>query len=229
MATFPTQSQGFIQRTLTKLQNQAFASRRATELNSQSIIHVEPLYTELTRAGRHFKGGLKTLTGLAPVQSIRTTTCDVFLFNGEGTGGRNYYVTRLGWACVAATAAAAGSLWGIMSKPTATLPTQGSNYTVNNCSPSSNQKSNAILAESYTIPTIDTAGVTSWKAWIPLQFSLQVAGVSTGQGDANAVFQDGQIIIPPGWGMGFFFLSGAGTNPLFGIDVQWVEIENTLE
>ncbi len=196
---------------------------RQTDSGALAIAQVEPPYKEVSRSGRHFIGGLSTVTGRAPVQAIPTTTATVYLYNADPI--LSYCVDYLGIVTASGTPAAGCSLLGLMSKPTGTAPTAGSNYTIAQSSPSSARGSKAIIAEAYTIPTVDTSGVNSWKAWGVLASANFPAAAFIGGGDASDHFKEGRLVIPPGWGLAMAFLSGAGTSPLYGVHAEWSEIQ----
>lgn len=217
---------GLIQRTLTKLGNGMPNELRLTEFGDQSVVQTLPPYAELTRGGRRFHGSIASLTGLAPVQAIPTTTATVYLYNADPA--KAYLLDYLNAVCVAGTPGAGVILLGLMTKPTSTAPTAGAHYSVNNCSPGSGVRSLAVIAESYTIPAIDTTGANSWRAWVPLVAENTPAAAFLGA-DASDAFREGRLIIPPGWGLALAFLSAAGTSPLFGVVADWTEIELTLE
>jgi hypothetical protein len=205
-------------------QNNTATQVRQTDNLSLAVAQTEPPYKEVARAGRHMVGAISTLTGRAPVQSIPTTTATVYLYNNDPV--LSYVVDFLNVTCVSGTPAAGLAVLGLLTKPTGTPPTAGANYGIANCNPASSRQSKAIVAESYTIPAVDTTGRNSWPAWMALTSQQQAPGAAyVGGGDASAAFLEGRIVIPPGWGLATAFLSGSGTSPLYGLTFMWTELE----
>lgn len=197
---------------------------RGTDLGSAAVAQVEPLYKEMARGGRKFicfPSSLTTLTGMGPVAAMPTTTAVYYLYNPDSSW---YVVDYLNLITTAGTSAQGASIVGIMTKPTATLPTAGSYHTIVPANPATARSSRSIIAEAYTIPAADATGKNSWTAWTFLTSGQLLAG-TVGGADASDAFREGRLIIPPGWGLAMAPFSGAGTTPKFGLHAEWSEIQ----
>lgn len=197
---------------------------RLSQLESLAIAQVEPELYEMTRAGRRFIGGNQIIAnGIAPVAAIPTTTATLALVNTEIASGTCLVIERIGFWLGSGTPAAGATLFACVStKPIATQPTtQATGYKISNANGGSNY-SKALFATGVTIPSEPA------PAWFQVLSTFQAAAANVGQGDLIADLR-GALVIPPGHALGFGILSGAGTTPLYGISVGWVEIESDLE
>lgn len=198
---------------------------RGTVIESLAVAQVEFENAELARAGRIFIGGNQIIAnGIAPVAAIPTTTATLALFNGEDSGGLSYQISKIGFWLGSGTPAAGATLFATVSpSKIATPPTVGATgYGVASAS-GSTRSSKALFATAVTIPSVPRA-----PAWVQVISTLQPAAANVGQGDLF-VEKKGGLYVPPGYALGFGILSGTGTTPLYGISVEWAEVESELE
>jgi hypothetical protein len=194
---------------------------RATNMESVAVAQYEPFNADSTRAGLRFGGGNSIIAnGIAPVAAIPTTTATLALYNADPNV--TLYLDSLNFWLGSGTAAAGATLFGCVSgNAIATAPTaMATGYAVSSLSGSS-KRSNALFAAAVTIPT---ASYT--PAWVALSSNFQAAAANVGQGDGYREL-NGAIAIPPLRAFGIGILSGAGTSPLYGISLTWVEIPNS--
>lgn len=209
-------------RRITRAANSGRPITRGTILESLAIAQIELPLQELTRSGLFFHGGLQlAANGIAPDAALPTTTAKVALFNGEGDGGKTYWIDQLSFFLLSGTPAAGASLWacisnGKLATPVAAMatgfgvgPARGMPKT-----------SNARWGTAVTLP----AGTI----WRQIGSSLQLAAANFGQGDQPFEIKGG-LAIPPGYALGLAILSGAGTTPLYAHNAVWAETETDLE
>lgn len=200
--------------------NGAKTSARLTSQGSLAVAQVESVLQEQSRAGRRFFGGCQVIAnGINPVSAIPTTTATLALYNGEPDNGADLCVDRINFWLGSGTAAAGATLLITVAGPIATTPTMASNYSVTSAS-RGGKASKALLATSITLPGSPT--------WIGVLSTFQLAAANVGQGDGWAQL-DGGLLVPPRYAMGIAILSGTGTSPLYGVSVQWSEMENDRE
>lgn len=211
--------EGVAGRFLVKLAGQ-FASR-FTGLQSVPIAQVESEFLEMTRAGRRFMGIFST-TGIGTVQAVPTTTANWLLYNPDP--GRAYVIDQITAFFLSGTAGIGGTLVGIVSPITATLPAAATGAAVGNAS-AGGLNSKAVLAVTYTLPT--PAGMVQWGI-LPGQQG-QTTGVVPGLGGNYTADVRGRLIVPPGKALGLALITAAGTAPLFVMGASWHEVELDLE
>lgn len=191
---------------------------RMTGIESLAVAQIEPECFELTRSGRRFYGGVQNgATGRAPVASIPTTAAAWVLWNGEPDGGAAYVIDRAHVVQVSGTAAVGGAILSALTTTKIAAPTAATGYATSSAS-KGGKSSRAIFADNQTLSVAPTWGVLSANG--------NPASVTNG-GDSVEV--KGRIIIPPGFAAAFHYLSGTGTTPLFGLSLDWLEIECELE
>lgn len=211
---------GIISRLFKQPSNLDGAPVRLSNYASVSAAMVEPFYLELTRQAKRFHGGLQILANaIAPVQAIPTTAATLALYNNDTRG--NGLAISLDWIntyLASGTPAAGKTIFVAVARPT-TVPTVGATgYGVGSLNASS-QGSMAIFAANLTFPT-----GTQWTA---LDSDFQPAAANVGQGD-NPIDLAGRIVVPPGLALGIAIFSGVGTAPLYGVSLQWSELELDL-
>lgn len=199
---------------------------RQTIIRSQAVAQVEDPRAELARSGRRFSGGNQIIVnGIAPVAAIPTTTATIALVNMEDPGGLAIIVNRVSFWLGSGTPAAGATLFAAISPiKIVTLPTTMATGWGWGSSSGSSRTSKALWATAVTMPNPSNRPI----AWVALSSSLQAAAANVGQGD-NPIDIEGQLLIPPGYALGFGILSGAGTTPLYGISVSASETESDLE
>jgi hypothetical protein len=211
---------GIIARLLKQPTNTDGVPVRLSNYASMSVAQVESPYLELTRMARRFHGGLQILANaIAPVQVIPTTTAALALYNNDTRGnGMSICLDWLNTFLASGTPAAGKTIMIAIGKPTTPPTVNATGYGIGSLN-ASLQGSVGILTTGLTFP----AGVQ----WTALDADFQPAGANVGQGD-NPLDLGGRIIIPPGFALGIAVLSGAGTSPLYGVSLQWGELELDL-
>jgi hypothetical protein len=204
-----------------KTLTEAVTGARLTGLLSLAVAQVEDEFTEMTRAGRRFNGIFGTV-GIQSVQAVPTTAAAWALFNADKN--RSYVIDSITAFFLSGTAGIGGTLVGIVSPITSTIPAAAATATVGNCS-ASGLVSKAALAVNYTLPT--PSGMIQWG--ILPGFQGQTTGVAPGLGGAYSADVRGRLIVPPGDVLGLSLITVAGTTPLFIMGVAWHEVELDLE
>lgn len=214
--------EGVVRRFFKQANSDAPATARFTSQGSFPVAPVEPPNAEAARAGRRFGGGCQIIAnGIAPVTAIPTTTATLALYNGEEDGGASYLIDRLNFWLGSGTPTAGATLMVAESAgPIATVPTaMATGYEAASLSGSSSG-TKALFATAVTLPLNPT--------WVGILSTFQLAAANVGQGDGWAQL-DGGILIRPRRALGIAILSGTGTSPLYGVSVQWTELELDLE
>jgi hypothetical protein len=194
---------------------------RFTSLESLAVAQVESEHLEMTRAGRRFAGIFST-TGIGTVQAVPTTTANWLLYNADPA--RSYVIDQVTAFFISGTAGIGGTLLGIVSPITATIPGAATGAAV--CSSSAGGLvSKAVLAVTYTLPA--PVSMTQWMI-LPGQQG-QTTGVIPGLGGNFTADVRGRVLVPPGKALGLALVTAVGTAPLYIMGVQWHEAEHDLE
>jgi hypothetical protein len=204
--------------------SEATTGGRLTGHLSVAVAQVESENTEMTRAGRRFTGIFST-TGFGTVQAVPTTAATWALYNADAN--RSYVIDSVTAFFLSGTAAIGGTLLGIVSPLTATLPTAAAGAAVGTAS-LGGLVSKAVLsggAPGYTIPA--PAGMVQWFS-LPGQQG-QSSGVAPGLGGNYIADVRGRVIVPPGKVLGLALVTNVGTSPLFIMGATWHEAELDLE
>jgi len=182
------------------------------------------VYTDLTvglpmaaasLANRVYGATSATGTGIAPVTAVPTTAAAWFLFNDEPDGGRDYYIDRIGCWGLSGTPGLGMSLLACVTlKRQAIGPATYASSIMTSLS-GGPLDTKAVFDQATTI----TGGT---PAWINVASRSQVSAAEVGEGLVAEV--DGAFMVKPGHGLGMTVLSLAGSTPLYGVSVVWVEV-----
>jgi hypothetical protein len=213
---------GAVMRRFSKVAAGAQLVPRLTEHESLAIAQVELAKAELTRAGRMFYG-IHT-AGVDPDVTIPTTTAKLCLANLEPDGGKCLILNQISVAVVAGTTVGTGIAIALaVSKgKLATLPAAAANTFVASSSRGTAGGSNAVLGVGVTLPT-----GTTWSIVGADNFATTAADVGKGIGPVELA---GQIVVPPGHGLGIAALGATGTgSPKFAFSLSWAELQLDIE
>lgn len=203
----------------TKVAPTAARALRGSNVESLMTTKCEPDGTDLSRAGRRFQTALTSaFTGRAPSTTVPTTTAAFLLWNGESDNGRSYLIEDLGAFLLSGTNAVGIAIIWAMTTQKIAQPTSAGGYVIRSTSRSGLQ-SKAIIADNQTIT--DPAGWAVYKP-NPNPASATIGGGTTKDGL-------GRLLLPPGYGLAWNVLSGAGTTPLFLGNAMWSELELDIE
>lgn len=200
---------------------------RFTFQQSQAVAQVEPECFEMTRAGRRmWLGNSASVTGIAPVQAIPTTTAQWVIWNGGVSTGVTYFFEELGMFLTSGTPGLGGTLWAALFTTPAQVGVSAGGMTVANMS-SSARGSQAIVKSNITITSPGA------PVWFPLDQSAQnvtAAAFSTGYGMTlgNRMLK-GALAVQPGQGVALAVMSPTGTTPLWAPFARWIEQETDME
>ena len=196
------------------------APLRSTNFASLAVAQTEPPYLETTRNGRRFHGGTQIIAnGIAPVAAIPTTTATLGVYNNDiNNNGLSLVFDWLNVFLGSGTPAAGLTVLAAVAKPTAALTVNATGYNSAALSGTANG-SKALWGTAMTLPAS-----TVWSA---LTSTMQLAAANVGQGD-NFLDLGGRIVIPPTYCLALAILSGTGTTPLYGVSMQWAEVELDL-
>lgn len=195
---------------------------RATGTESLAVAQVESDGTDMTRAGRRFMlGRSASVTGIAPfTTTLPTTTTQWAIWNADAT--KSYIFDHLGAVLVSGTSAASITVWAAIYQSPAATGANVAGITVANMS-NGGPSSKAIVKSSAVSMTTPANG-----QWILVAqgdtTNTSVLAVAATNYDLR-----GQIIVPPGQGLGISVCSGTGTTPLFAPMACWSEVELDLE
>jgi hypothetical protein len=198
---------------------EATTGMRATGWLSLAIAQVEAERQERARSGRMFSGMGKA-AGTAPVQAMPTTTAMDFLWNQDAN--RSLIIESIDYMLLSGTMGVGATVVAIVTPITGTFPTLASGSLITNTS-AGGLTSKALFAAAYTIPT--PAGNSFWG--IVSQVSSPGGAGSVGSMISCPV--DGNLIVPPGRGLGLAVISATATSPLFVANVSWHEAELDAE
>lgn len=200
---------------------------RSTGVESLAVAQVESDGQEMTRAGRRFMlGRSAAVTGLAPAVT-QVVTAQWSIWNADST--KSYVFDHIGAVLVSGTAAVTIEVMASIFTSTSTAAiTTGAGIAgmkVQNCSNGSNNSKAIIGNNGGTLITITTPSAP-W--WTPVAenntANTAVLSVATTNYDLR-----GQIIVPPGQGLGINVYSAVGTTALYAPMAMWTEIELDLE
>jgi hypothetical protein len=212
-----------IARRFSKSANENRLNARATVLGSQAIAQTELPQVELARSGSLFLGGLQlAANGIAPDATLPTTTAKLVLYNGAEDNGKSLFIDHLHAFLTTGTAAAGMTLWVAVTNGKLGTPVTA-NTTGWSVGPANGRKAAASAAVWGTAATLPTGTI-----WHSVGGSFQTAAANFGMSDQPFELRGG-ICVPPGYGLAFAFLSGAGTTPLYGLGARWAELETDLQ
>lgn len=200
---------------------------RFTFQQSAAVAQVEPECFEMTRAGRRmWLGNSASVTGIAPVQAIPTTTAQWVIWNGGSSTGVTYFFEELGVFLTSGTPGLGGTLWAALYSTPTSVGGSATGLTVANMS-GSTRNSQAIVKSNVTILTPGA------PVWFPLDQSGQnitAAGFSSGYGMTmgNRMLK-GALAVQSGQGVALAVMSPTGTTPLWAPFARWIEQETDME
>ncbi len=189
---------------------------RQTQFGSSAVAKVEPDGTEMTAAGIRFNlCYLTTVTGIAPVQAIPTTTAHWTIYNSSAT--KSFIMEELGmFNCVSGTPGVGGQvLCALGAAPAVAITTLATGITVASASAGS-VTSKAFVKSGVTLPTN--------TGWFPVAYNNSPnVGAYPGSGNMINFDVKGKIIVPPLYCLHLATMALAGTSPLFVPHAQWLE------
>jgi hypothetical protein len=199
--------------------------QRATMFGSLAVAEVELSRTELARAGRYVIGGNQIIAnGIGVSAAIPTTTPTLGLYNGNLQDSLLLDWVTGPWLGSGTAAAGVTLLAGISTQTSAgTIPT------ANTTGWSSVVTSGSGTRRSAAWWNTGVTFIAASTSWFALTATQQLAAANVGQGSPSQIFLNGGIVIPPGFNIGFAFLTGAGTTPLYGLSMAWGELQVDIE
>lgn len=192
----------------------------ATETGAVRVSAGEPQYADACRAGRVYCISTAAGTAKAPVTSIGTTTAAFALWNGNAASTKyNLEIIEVVAFLVSGTAGSTGSsmMAGLSSAAQASAVSAYAGVIgPKSMSSSTTRTSAAILGGAITL-----AGAPVWR---------HIGGIQTAPVDGGCIVADlkGSIVVPPQFACGFTILSTAGTTPLWGWTITYIEQQGTL-
>jgi hypothetical protein len=201
-----------------KTLSEATQSLRLMGNLSLAMAQVESESAEMTRSGRRFSG-IGGTSGAASVATVPSTAAAWALYNADIS--RSYIIDSISfWEIAAVSAPVGGSIIGIVSPITSTIPPAATGSTVASDS-AGGLSSKAVFATAYTLPAL--SGNVQW--FVIGSFS----GGAPGIGGGFSADVKGRIIVPPGKVLGLSVLAATGASPTYIPGVTWYESELDLE
>lgn len=194
---------------------------RLTQFASQAMAQVEPPGYEMTRAGKRYNlCTLTTVTGIAPVQAVPTTTAHWVLWNPSTT--KSFVLETIGMYPASGTAGVGGQVLAALTETPATAITAlATGCTVASAS-LNGVASAAFIKANVTLPANN--------GWFPVAETVSPnVGAYPGSGVIVNRNIAGKIIVPPLRGLALATLALAGTTPLFVPILEWLEIVSDNE
>lgn len=198
---------------------------RGTGMQSLAVAQIEPPGMEGTRAGLRFMlGNSAAITGIAPVQTLPTTTAQWVIWNADNT--KTLWLEEVGMYLTSGTPGAGGILLAALFQTPAQTGSNVAGATVSSCSKPSGTgaSSSAIVKTGITITT------PAAPVWYPIA-SNPSPNVTAFAGSTFLEHRNiaGKICVPPGFGLGLNVVAPAGTTPLFAPFAQWLEFNSDNE
>lgn len=177
----------------------------------------------MAAAGRLYVASAGTHAGIAPVQAVPTTAAAWALYNGNATGigGLSLLVYEANFWVVSGTTGVGASFFTGVSPTVQASAVAAVALSIVKSSSGSPRATAATLGVNVTL-----AGTPAWmcRGGLPQLAAASQLGLSL---PVNVKFEGG-CLIPAGFAMGLTVLSPAGTTPLYGVSVEYAEVESYL-
>lgn len=196
---------------------------RMTTQESLAVALVEPPGVEMCRAGKRFLlGNSAAITGIAPVQTLVTTSAQFSLYNTSDR--KTIFFEEIGMYLTSGTPGVGGTLWVcIFRLPVVAAP--GTAYTGTKVSSASGVAAGNLVAKASI--TISEPAAPNWFP-IATNSSANVTAFAASTYLEHRDLQ-GSIALPPAYGLGMAVVAPAGTSPLFAPFAKWIELDSNLE
>lgn len=203
----------------------------ADDQGAQGISNIQGIKSVRAASGVRFRAvNGNGSTFLAPVTAMPTTTATMALWNGSSK--RTLFIDKLGYFLASGTPTAGSALVCCVTTVAQARPTlsTGANggyagTVISGLGGQSGGNSEAAFVTNITI-------TGAQPAWGIVAANPGGVGLAAATFPQHVAFNDhiaGGIAVPPGGMLGLAVLSGTGTTPLFGFEVEWDEyISDTL-
>ena len=180
-----------------------------------------PPYAELTRQGGGYSViAISALVGLVVRPS---TTAQITLWNGEGTGGKSYVIDRLFTHNLVSTAALSFySLWATVHPSGMTNPGVDIARSATNITGNSGKKYNGMAV-------VGVAESVDDNGWYPWATSTEVTTAGVVPGSHLSVDVEGRLIVPPQGGISLTNVCSIASTVTFCTGLSWYEMQLDLE
>lgn len=170
-----------------------------------------------TLMGRRYAASAGTHAGIAPVTAVPTTAGAWVLYNPLGSG-RIAVIDRVGsWSVSGTLGIGLALLCAVTKENQTTIPVDVA----------LSIKGNLLAGAPNTqmILGVNLTMVVATPAWCVVGTRAQLGEVAVGAGISSPPEFAGTRAIPPGHAFAMTHLSPAGTTPLFGVSVEWHELD----
>lgn len=207
------------------IRGKAAIAARLTHFESLPIDQVAPQQFEGTRAGLRFAlGNSGVIVGIAPVQTLPTTSAQWLLWNNNSSAsGIGIAFEELGVYLTSGTPGAGGALLAALVSAPAQIGATYAGTAI--ASASGSTKGSGLIVK--TSVTITQPAV---PVWYPVaQNPSSNAGAFPGMTFLENRNLQGGLIIPPQSGLALAVLAPLGTLPLFAPFAKWFEAASDFE